>query len=519
MADDTAPVTEPTAPPFRMTPKLLVLSTCLMLATAIQSLDLTVANVALPHLQGSMSAGLDQITWVITSYSIAAAIFTPTTNFVLRKLGRRRLILLSVGLFTFASMLCGAAQSLEQIVIFRMIQGAAGAFLLPLSQTFLLDLYPPEKHGATMAVWSMGIMMVPIMGPTVGGYLTEFYSWRWAFYINIPLGGLAMLGIALLLPEGQKQPPIRFDLMGFALLSIAIGALQLMLDRGTTLDWFSSQEIVIEAMVLALAFYLFMVHMFTAPQPFLSRAAFKDRNYVMSLIIAFVAMTVAFATQAIMPTMLQSVFGYPVLTAGTLLAPRGAGGIISMAMCGRLSGRIDPRLLVGSGLVVVALAMWQVAHFNYGISESTIVANGCILGFGTGLIFAPLSALTFSTLNPQYRTEASSMFGLMRSMGGAIGVSTIATMIERLNQENHANLAGFVTPFNAVLHVVAPGLLSQDNVGAVMLNGEIERQAAIISYTDVFRALAYITAAAALFLPLVRLTKQATIDKSDVVEV
>jgi DHA2 family multidrug resistance protein len=257
--------------------------------------------------------------------------------------------------------------------------------------------------------------------------------------------------------------------------------------------------------------------MFTAPQPFLSRGLFRDRNFIVSSLIAFVSMTIAFATSAIMPSMLQSVYGYPVLTAGFLLAPRGIGGLFSMALCGRLANRVDPRFLVGSGLLIVAISMWLVSHFNYGVSETRIMFSGVVQGFGTGLVFAPMTNLTFSTLPPQYRTEASSMFGLLRSMGGAVGVSIIANLIQRLDQENHANLVEHVTPFNSALHTLMP-IAGQGSIGAVLLDGEVNRQAAMISYTDVFSSLTFMTAACVLMLPLVRLSKGVVLEKPEPVE-
>src|SRR3954471_205881 len=241
---------------FKLTPKIVSLTVLIMLATVMQALDTTIANVALPHMQGSMNAAQDQITWVLTSYVVTAAIFTSLTGFVVGRFGRTRVFFVSIAGFTIASMMCGAAQSLEQIVIFRMLQGSMGAMLVPLSQAVLMDVYPKEKHGAAMAVWGMGVMVGPILGPTIGGYLTEYYSWRWVFYVNLPFGIMAALGVWLLLPETKRQPNFRFDLLGFALIGVAVGSFQMMLDRGTTLDWFSSLEIIVEAALAGLAFYL-----------------------------------------------------------------------------------------------------------------------------------------------------------------------------------------------------------------------------------------------------------------------
>jgi DHA2 family multidrug resistance protein len=416
-------------------------------------------------------------------------------------------------------MLCGAAQNLEQIVIFRLIQGAAGAFLLPLSQTFLLDLYPPDKHAAAMTAWSMGSMIAPIMGPTVGGFLTEFYSWRWVFYINLPFGLISIAGIAFLAPETKRESQAAFDVTGFVFLSIAVGALQLMLDRGTTLDWFSSPEIVIEAILAALGLYIFVVQMMTAEHPFMHRALFTDRNYVVTMVIGFMVMTTTFATMALMPTMLQSVFGYPVLTAGFLLVPRGVGSLVGMGLAGHLLGRFDARAIIAAGLILVALSMWQIARFYFGVSEMTIMANGLLQGLGNGLTFVPLSTVMFASLSKNLRTEGSATFGLLRGLGGAIGVSTIATMLARLGQTNHADIVEHITPFNAALPLISPNILTQGPAAAAMLDSEINRQATMISYIDVFQALVYIIGGTALLLPFLRLSSGPTvIDKTEIVE-
>ncbi|TAL02847.1 MAG: DHA2 family efflux MFS transporter permease subunit, partial [Rhodospirillaceae bacterium] len=343
MSNEPVPSHAPGAP-FELTPKTVLLTIALMLGMIMQSLDATIANVALPHIQGSMSAAQDQVTWVLTSYVVMAGICTPLTGFLVMRYGRRRLFFLSVTCFTLASMLCGAAQSLEQIVLFRMLQGAAGAFLMPLSQAVVMDIYPKEKHTVVLSAWSMGILVAPILGPTIGSYLTETLSWRWAFYINFPFGLLSAVGAALLLSESKRDPHTKFDLLGFVLLGTAIAALQLMLDRGTTLDWFSSSEIVTEALLAALALYAFMAQMFTAAHPFLSRTAFKDTNYIIGLSIGFVFILVALGTSAILPTMFQSLMGYPVITTGLLLMPRGIGSFCTTAFVVRLMRHVDARV-------------------------------------------------------------------------------------------------------------------------------------------------------------------------------
>jgi DHA2 family multidrug resistance protein len=479
-----------------------------MIATTMQLLDGTVANVALPHMQGTMSAAQDQITWVITSYVVMAGICTPLTGFIVSRFGRKRLFLYSVGWFTLTSMMCGAAQSLEQLVIFRLMQGASGAFLTPLSQSIVMDIYPPEKRNGALVVWGMGTLLAPILGPTVGAYLTETLSWRWAFYINLPLGILSIVGAVMFLPESKRDANIKFDLLGFAFLGTAIGSLQMMLDRGTMLDWFASKEIIIELVVGALAFYLFIVHMFTAPSSLLSRAAFKDLNYVIGLTIAFVVFLVGFGTNAIVPTMLQSLIGYPVVTAGILMVPRSVGGFFSMVLAGRLARYFDPRLVILVGLAITAFAQWQISRFTLDVNVQLIVVNGIIQGFGSGIVFVPLMMVIFSTLDSRFFAEGASMFSLVRNLGTAIGVSMDATLITQNTQLNHAELVEHITPFSRALKFLGSGAGMDTVQGAAIIEREVTRQAGMLAYNSLFLLSAYMVAAVAIVLPFIRLRRR-----------
>jgi multidrug resistance protein len=327
-----------------------------MLATIIQAVDTTIANVALPHMQGAMGATQDQIAWVLTSYIVAAAICMPLTGFLAAHFGRKRIFLWSVAGFTVASMLCGAAQSLPQIVLFRLLQGVFGASLVPMSQSVLLDSYPREQHASAMALWGVGVMVGPILGPTLGGWLTEYFSWRWVFYINFPVGLLAWFGIATFVRETAIDRSRRFDMLGFAFLALGIGALQMMLDRGQTLDWFASTEVTVEAMIAGLFLYLFVAHMFTHEHPFIEPGLFADRNFGVGLIVIFMVGVVLLATMALLPPFLLNLMGYPVVDVGFLLAPRGFGTMIAMLLAGRLSGRVDARGAIVTGLSLTALA-------------------------------------------------------------------------------------------------------------------------------------------------------------------
>jgi DHA2 family multidrug resistance protein len=483
-----------------------LITVSIMLATIMQALDTTIANVALPHMQGSMSATIDQIDWVLTSYIVAAAIMTPPTGVLAAKLGRKRLFAIAVAGFTITSMLCGAATSLTEIVIFRLLQGAFGAGLVPLSQAVLLDTYPRERHGPAMAMWGVGVMVGPILGPTLGGYLTDAYSWRWVFYINLPFGLLALLGILSVVPETKIDRKREFDFFGFALLSLAIGALQMMLDRGESQDWFASTEVIVEAVLAGTFFYMFLVHMFTAERPFIEPGLFRDRNLAVGLLLIFVVGVVLLATLALLPPYLQNLMGYPVETTGYVLAPRGMGAMASMIFVGRVIGKVDTRLLILVGLGLTALSLHEMAGFNADVPVWTIVWTGVTQGLGLGCIFVPLSTVTFSTLAPHFRTEGTAMFSLMRNIGSSFGISIVVTMLAHNTRINHSALAESLTPFRPAMH--APWLPRvwewHTTAGAAALNGEVTRQAATIAFLNDFTLMMWFTALSAPLLLLLR---------------
>ncbi len=478
-----------------------------MLATVMQVLDTTIVNVALPNMRGAFSATEGQIAWVLTSYLVAAAVMTPPTGWLAARLGRKRLFLISIVVFTLMSVLCGMAGTLDEIVLFRLLQGVAGAALVPLSQAVLLDSYPREQHGTAMALWGVGIMVGPILGPALGGYLTEFYSWRWVFYINLPVGILAFFSILSVVPETRRERDRHFDASGFILLSLGIAFLQLMLDRGQRNDWFSSPEIVLYAGIMGVAFYLYVVHSATTRHPFLDAALLRDRNFMMGLVFIFVVGIILLATIAILPPYLQMLMDYPVVTTGLVLAPRGVGTMVSMFLVGRVVNRVDMRGLIFSGFILVALSLWMMAQFNLQISESAIIWSGVVQGLGLGLIFVPLSTLAFSTLAPALRTEAAGIFSLIRNIGSSIGISVIFALFSHNLQVNHANLAQHVSVYNPLYH--APLLPEAWNLhtpsGLMALNGEVTRQAAMIAYLDDFRFMMLITLCT---LPLVLLLRR-----------
>ncbi|ABK48453.1 drug resistance transporter, EmrB/QacA subfamily [Shewanella sp. ANA-3] len=477
-----------------------------MLATIMQALDTTIANVALPHMQGSMGATQDQISWVLTSYIVAAAIFMPLTGFLTARIGRKRVFMWAVVGFTIASMLCGAAQNLEQIVLFRLLQGVFGASLVPLSQSVLLDSYPPERHGSAMALWGVGVMVGPILGPSLGGWLTEYYNWRWVFYINLPFGLLAWFGLAAYVKETPLDHSRKFDLLGFAMLSLAIGALQMLLDRGESLDWFSSREIVIEAIIAGMAFYLFIAHIFTHKHPFIEPGLFKDRNFSVGLIFIFIIGIILLATMALLPPFMQTLLGYPVIDVGYLLAPRGVGTMIAMMTVGKLAGKVDVRYQIFLGLMLTILSLWEMTGFNTNITGWDIVRTGVIQGLGLGFIFVPLSTITFATLAAKYRNEGTALFSLMRNIGSSIGISVVITYLAQHTQMNHAAFADYIHPFSfALKHAVDLHAVDLSTTqGIALLNAEVNRQAATLAYLQDFRLMMWVTLSA---VPLVFLLK------------
>ncbi len=482
-----------------------LITASVMAASIMQAIDTTIATIALPHMQGTLAGTQDQMVWVLTSYIVAAAIMTPLSGWLAVRVGRKRVFFASVVGFTVASVLCGMADSLAQIVLFRALQGVCGAALLPLSQAILLDINPRERHGRAMAIWGMGVVLGPVFGPMLGGWLTEDYSWRWVFYINLPFGILAALGIAAFLPETRPQRST-FDMFGFTTLSVGVGALQLMLDRGALKDWFASSEIQIEALVAALGLFLFTVHTATADHPFISRALFKDRNFLVGNVFIFVVGAVLFATVALLPPLLQGLLGYPVLTAGLVTAPRGVGTWVAMAIVGRLTGRVDARWIIACGFGLSALSLYQMAGLSPQTDSYPIIVSGVIQGFGIGIAYVALTFMSFVTLPAALRNEGASFFNLMRNVGSSIGISSIQAFVSSSTQVSHAQLVENVTPYN--LPARQPQLDAQLGTpnGAVDLNNQIGTQASWIAYLDAFRLMMFLTV---LFIPLLALARRA----------
>ncbi|HSU06231.1 MAG TPA: DHA2 family efflux MFS transporter permease subunit [Acetobacteraceae bacterium] len=482
-----------------------IITICTMGATLMQALDQTIANVALPYMQGSLSASYDEITWVLTSYITAAAIMTAPVGWMAQRFGRKRLFVMCLVGFTITSMLCGAAQSLSQMVMFRIMQGMCGAALVPLSQATLLDIYPIEQRGQAMAVWGIGVMIGPILGPTLGGYLTELYNWRYVFYINLPFGILATFGLIVFMPNAQGQSSLRFDWIGFAALSMGIGAFQLMLDRGQDQDWFSSGEIITEGVLAGLGAYLFLVHLLSAKRPFIRPSLFKDRNFASGLAMMFAMGTILVSTSALMAPWLQGLANYPVATAGLVMAPRGIGTMLAMMFAGR-AARLDPRKLMGVGLLLLCWSIWTMTRWTPDISETTLIMTIMVQGVGMGLVFIPLQVIAFATLAPELRTDGASLFSLLRNIGAAIGVSVMSGLLAHNTQALHAEIGSYVTPFNRALQTGGAHhfLNFATPHGAAMLDRIINQQAQIIAYMDDYKLMIFTTLPAILLLFLMR---------------
>ena len=486
-----------------------LITTSVMLASFLQSLDLTIANVALPHIQGSVSATPEQISWVLTSYIVAAAITTPLSGWLADRYGRKKILVASAAGFTLASALCGASNALWQIVAFRLLQGVCGAALVPQSQAVLLDINPPERHGRAMAIWLMALTVAPALGPVLGGWLTDNYSWRWVFYVNVPLGILCVFGMLASICESERRSS-SFDFFGFATLSVAVAAFQFMLDRGQMQDWFNSTEIRLEAAVAGLAFYLFTVHTLTATQvPFVRPILFRDRNFTVGNVLILLLGIVMYAGLSLLPPMLQDLRGYPVTLAGLATAPRGLGSFLATILIGRLVSRVDPRLLLGLGLLLTAVSLWQMCEFAPQMDDHLVMLSGFLNGIGIAFAYVPISAVCFATLAAQLRSEGTSMFNLLRNIGSSVGISVTQALLTRNTQIVHASLGEHVSIYGQHFHMGAPlGMARPQQIAA--LNAIVTQQAQWIAYIDDFKLLFILTLACLPLIALLRPVPRAT---------
>jgi MFS transporter, DHA2 family, multidrug resistance protein len=502
-----APPTSRAAAPAK-TPHRILITITVMLASFMQTLDNTIANVALPRMQGSLSATQDQMTWVLTSYIVAAAIMTPLAGWLAGQIGRRRVFLASIVGFTIASALCGLAQTLPEIIIARLLQGLCGAALVPMSQAVLLDINPPEKHARAMSIWVMAVTVGPILGPALGGWLTDNYNWRWVFYINVPFGILAAIGTISFLSETPLRKS-RFDFFGFATLSLAIGALQIMLDRGQLKDWFSSTEICISAGFAAVSFYLLVVHTLTAKRgSFVSPGLFKDRNFLTGCVFMAVVGVTLFATLALLPPLLQDLMNYPVMLTGLVTAPRGFGTFGAMFIVQwMMRHKFDVRIIIAVGMAVTSVSLWQMTGFYLQMDHSMVVWSGFLQGLGSGMVYVPLASLAFATLAPAMRNEGTAIFSLVRNIGSSIGIAVVTTMLTRNTQLMHSRLAESITPYFDPWHPA-----SATAAGMAMVNHIVTNQATMIAYNNDFKMMMILTVCAIPLLVLMRTAKRASGD-------
>ena len=480
-------MTGPGATPTSMPPGLrrAMVTICSMTATIMQALDTTIANVALPYMQGSLSASQDQINWVLTSYIVAAAIMTAPVGWITSRFGRKRIFIVCAAGFTLASVLCGLAQDITQMVLARLLQGVFGAALVPLSQSVMLDAYTLHERAKAMSLWGAGVMMGPIMGPSLGAWLTEAYSWHWVFFVNLPFGIFTVLGLMIFTEETPRDTGLRFDWFGFAALAIAIGAVQLALDRVEQLGWLESNEILAEFIIAAAGFYYFLAHSLTASHPFIRFALFKDRNFITGCIFMAVMGLVLFSTMALASPFLQNVIGYPVVTAGILLASRGVGTLISFMMVSRLMQHFEARTLIASGLSITCISLWFMSGWTDQTGVVEIAVVSIVQGYSFGLVFSPLSTAAFLTLPNHLRTDGTAMLTLMRNVASSVGIAIVIGQLTGGTRRTHAMLVEHINPFNHALQM--PGVrgvidLSTD-AGKAMMERIVNLQAQIISFS------------------------------------
>ena len=462
----------------------------LVLAAMISALDATIAIIALPHIQSSLSASSEQITWVLTSYMVAQAMVMPLTGWLTDRLGMKTLLVICVSGFTISSLLCAVATSLPEMVIYRVLQGVLGAPLLPLSQAVLLNIYPPHRQGHAMAIWSMSTVLAPVAGPALGGWITENFSWRWCFYINVPIGVVSLLLLTLAMPRTATKRR-KFDFLGFGSLIVGVAALQLLLDRGTSKDWFNSAEIWAEAVVAVGAFWVFLAHTLTARQPLFDPEIARDRNFVASIAFGIFFNVVIFGGLTLLPLMMQGVMGYSVLTSGYYSTPRGLATFAVLLFAGKLDGLVDRRVLVAMGMSIMTFAYWRMGHFDLSMSGADIAIATAIQGFGQGLAMVPLTTLSYATLNPALRAEASGFGNLIRGFGGSAGIAGMQALAIQNSQAMHASMAGQVRLDDPVVRAGLPSFLSPESTqGALALDHEITRQAMMVGYVNDFRLMA-----------------------------
>jgi MFS transporter, DHA2 family, multidrug resistance protein len=482
-----------------------LIATSVMLATFMEVLDTSVANVALPHIAGNLSATTEESTWVLTSYLVSNAIILPATNWLGRFFGRKRFLIVCIAIFTLSSALCGAATSLGMLIVARVLQGAGGGALQPIAQAVLLESFPHEKRGSAMAVYGMGIVVAPIIGPTLGGWITDNYSWRWIFYINVPVGILAVLMANMFIedpPYIKNQRPGRIDYIGFGLMALGLASLQLLLDKGQEEDWFSSSFITTAAIFAVVMLLAFVIWELQSKEPIVNLRVLTNRNFAVGTALMTVMGVVLYGTIALLPLFLQTLMGYPAVQSGLAVSPRGFGSIASMLIVGRLVGKIDGRYLIVFGFSVLAFSTYLFSDINLQISSASIVWPGIISGFALGFVFVPLTTMAMGRLPNDQLGNASGVFNLMRNTGGSIGIAAVTTMLARGAQLHQAAMVSHLTPYDPAfrerLQQLSGALAAQGNPATAAeqaygaIYGILVRQASLMSYIDNFRLLAFL---------------------------
>ncbi len=479
-----------------------LIAAAVMLATFMEVLDTSVANVALPHIAGNLSATPEEATWVLTSYLVSNAIILPAANWLGRFFGRKRFLMVCIGIFTLASAICGAAASLGMLIVARIAQGAGGGALQPIAQAVLMESFPPEKRGSAMAVFGLGVVVAPIIGPTLGGWITDNYSWRWIFYINIPIGILAVFMVKTFVqdpPYIRNQKPGGIDYLGFGLMALALGTMQLVLDKGQEEEWFASSFIVWMTVLAIVAAVVFVVWELRSREPIVDLRVLANRNFAVGTSLMIVMGIVLYGTIAMLPLFLQTLMGYPAVESGMAVSPRGFGAIASMLIVGRLINRIRGRYLVMFGFSVLAYSIYLFSLINLQISISSIVWPNIISGFAMGFIFVPLTTMALGTLKNEQMGNASGVFNLMRNTGGSVGIAAVTTLLARGAQIHQAMMVSHITPYDPALQdrlrqvggaVAGNPLATQQAYAGIY--GVVVRQATLLSYIDIFRLLSFL---------------------------
>ncbi len=450
------------------------------------AIDTSIANVALPHMQSTMAASQEQIIWVVTSYMIASAIATPLSSWLANRFGRRAVLLLSCGGFTVASMACGMANDLTTAVIARAIQGVTGAGLVPLSQAAVIDATPQSEQGKAVSILGLGVMFGPLFGPTLGGWLTDTLSWRWVYFINLPVGVISFVGLAASLSNTRDERPLRFDMFGFFALSIALACFQLIMDRGQHLDWFDSAEIRFYAVLMGLFGFLMLVHMFTARDTYVRPQLFTDRNFTLGCVMSVAVGVLTFATIPLSTVMMQQNLGYTALFTGIVSSPRSIGTLIAMLFVARMIGKVDNRYFLITGMLMNGIGLFMLSRISNHVDYQHLLLAGLFQGFGSGLTFPPLTALIFATLPSAYRNEGAAMFTLTRSMGSSLGISYLQTEIIQQTSIVRSRLVEGVRPDSPTLQYAAPDFDFGSLPQIAGMSGRIFREANMVAYVDAY---------------------------------